>query len=153
MYVIRFLCVSLGSSTVQLHDSLRSRRACACSDASFCSQIGDCAWGVYYWRVAFCCAFLWAKGFNARDIHKEIFPVYSGKCLSCKKVHNWATNVSVMTKIWNGGAEVAETTVKRLLCFGFRSIGKAMGQVYQWLWRICREMDFFFCSRLEYHMF
>jgi hypothetical protein len=23
------------------------------------------------------------------DIHKEIFPVYGGKCLSHKKVHNW----------------------------------------------------------------
>jgi hypothetical protein len=25
--------------------------------------------------------FLWAKGLNAKDIHKEIFPVYNGKCL------------------------------------------------------------------------
>jgi hypothetical protein len=32
MDVISFLCVSLGSSTVQLHDSLDSRRACACSE-------------------------------------------------------------------------------------------------------------------------
>jgi hypothetical protein len=30
MHVIGFLCASLGSSTVQLHDSLGSRRACAC---------------------------------------------------------------------------------------------------------------------------
>jgi hypothetical protein len=35
------------------------------------------------------CVFLWAKGLNAKDIHKEIFPVYGGKCLSCKAVHNW----------------------------------------------------------------
>jgi hypothetical protein len=33
--------------------------------------------------------FLWAKGLNAKDIHKEMFPVYGGKCLSCKAVHNW----------------------------------------------------------------
>jgi hypothetical protein len=33
--------------------------------------------------------FLWAKGLNAKDIHKEIFPVYGGKCLSRKAVHNW----------------------------------------------------------------
>jgi hypothetical protein len=32
--------------------------------------------------------FLWAKGFNAKDIHKEVFPVYCGKCLSHKAVHN-----------------------------------------------------------------
>jgi hypothetical protein len=24
---------------------------------------------------------LWPKGLNAKDIHKEMFPVYSGKCL------------------------------------------------------------------------
>jgi hypothetical protein len=29
--------------------------------------------------------FLWAK-----DIHKELFPVYGGKCLSREAVHNWA---------------------------------------------------------------
>jgi hypothetical protein len=44
---------------------------------------------VYYQRITFFCAFLWAKGFNARDIHKEMFPVYGGRCLSCKAVHNW----------------------------------------------------------------
>jgi hypothetical protein len=37
---------------------------------------------------------------------------------------------------------VADTTVKRLLCCGFRRIGKAMGQVYQYWW-----------NRFEYHMF
>jgi hypothetical protein len=33
--------------------------------------------------------FLCAKGFNAKDTHKEIFPAYGGKCLSRKAVHNW----------------------------------------------------------------
>jgi hypothetical protein len=33
MDVIRLLCVSLGSSTDQLRESLGSRRACACSEA------------------------------------------------------------------------------------------------------------------------
>jgi hypothetical protein len=32
---------------------------------------------------------LWAKGLSAEDIHKEIFPVYGGMCLSCKAVHSW----------------------------------------------------------------
>jgi hypothetical protein len=44
MDVIGFLYVSLGSSTVQLHDSLGSRRSCACSEAGFSSQGGDRAW-------------------------------------------------------------------------------------------------------------
>jgi hypothetical protein len=46
---------------------------------------------------------------------------------------------------------VAETTVTRLLCSGFRHTGKAMRQVYQCWWRICREIDVI--SRFEYHMF
>jgi hypothetical protein len=27
--------------------------------------------------------FLWAKMLSAKDIHKEMFPAYGGKCLSC----------------------------------------------------------------------
>jgi hypothetical protein len=46
---------------------------------------------------------------------------------------------------------MAETTVQRLLCCGFRRIAKAMGQVYQWWWRICREINVF--PRFKYHMF
>jgi hypothetical protein len=41
MDVIGVLCVSLGSSTVQCHDNLGSRRAYACSEAGFGSQNGD----------------------------------------------------------------------------------------------------------------
>jgi hypothetical protein len=38
--------------------------------------------------------FLWAKGLSAEDIRKEIFPVYSVKCLSCKAAHNWVQKFS-----------------------------------------------------------
>jgi hypothetical protein len=34
------------------------------------------------------CVF-WAKGFNVKDIRKEIFSVYGGKYFSRKVVHNW----------------------------------------------------------------
>jgi hypothetical protein len=33
--------------------------------------------------------FLLAKELSAIDIHKEMFPVYGGKCLSRKAVHSW----------------------------------------------------------------
>jgi hypothetical protein len=33
--------------------------------------------------------FLWAKELKAKDIHKEMYPVYGGKCLLCKAAHNW----------------------------------------------------------------
>jgi hypothetical protein len=33
--------------------------------------------------------FLWAKGLNAKYTNKEMFPVYGGKCVSCKAAHTW----------------------------------------------------------------
>jgi hypothetical protein len=42
--------------------------------------------------------FMYAEGLSAKDFHKEMFPVYGGKCLSRKGVHNWVANVSLMTK-------------------------------------------------------
>jgi hypothetical protein len=38
--------------------------------------------------------FLWAKGLNAKNIHKEMFPVYSDKCLLHKEVYNWIEKFS-----------------------------------------------------------
>jgi hypothetical protein len=32
--------------------------------------------------------FLWAKGLNAKDNHKEMFPIYGHNCVSPKAVHN-----------------------------------------------------------------
>jgi hypothetical protein len=46
---------------------------------------------------------------------------------------------------------VAQTTIKRLLCCGFRRNNEAIGQVCQCWWRICREIKVF--PRFEYHMF
>jgi hypothetical protein len=63
--------------------------------------------------------FLWAKGLNAKDIHEEMFLDYGGKCLSGKAFHNWVKAFSQgRSKVADDarpGAEVAETTVKRLL--------------------------------------
>jgi hypothetical protein len=38
--------------------------------------------------------FSWARGLSAKDIHNEIFPVYGGKRLSRKSVHNWVQKFS-----------------------------------------------------------
>jgi hypothetical protein len=74
--------------------------------------------------------FFGTKGLNAKDIHKEMVPVYGGKCLSRKAVHNWVdkrskTFVETEVRKW------LRQQSKRLLCCGFRRTGKAMGQVYQ----------------------
>jgi hypothetical protein len=67
--------------------------------------------------------FLWEKGLSAKDVHKEMFPVYSGKCLSRKAVHNWVEKFSQerskVTHDARPGVELADRTVKRLLCCGF----------------------------------
>jgi hypothetical protein len=98
MDVIGFLCVSLGSSTVQFHETLGSRDACACSEAGFSSKNGDCAEKYPTEEQRSVLRLLCAKGLNAKYIHNEMFPFYGGKCLSCKAVHNWAANVSLMTR-------------------------------------------------------
>jgi hypothetical protein len=33
--------------------------------------------------------FLWTEGLDAKDIRREMFPIYGGKCLSHKAVHKW----------------------------------------------------------------
>jgi hypothetical protein len=38
--------------------------------------------------------FFAGKRLTAKNINKEIFPVYGGKCLSRKAVHNWVEKFS-----------------------------------------------------------
>ena len=38
--------------------------------------------------------FLWAKGMAAKDIHKEMLPMYGKHCLSRQADHNWVQNFS-----------------------------------------------------------
>jgi hypothetical protein len=72
--------------------------------------------------------FLWAKVLNAKDIHKEIFHVYCGKCLPRKTVHNWVEKFSQgRSKVADDarpGAEMAETTVKDFYAAGFDALVK-----------------------------
>ena len=38
--------------------------------------------------------FLWAKNMEAKDIHKEMLPMYGEQCLSCQAVRNWVQKFS-----------------------------------------------------------
>jgi hypothetical protein len=70
-----------------------------------------------------------------------MFPVYGGKCLSCKAVRNWVEKRDKpFTDDKGFESEFLKLlrTIKCLLCCGFRRTGKAMGQVNQCWWRICR---------------
>jgi hypothetical protein len=79
---------------------------------------------------------LWEKGLNAKDIRKEMFPVYGGKFLSRKRFTTSGKCSADDEEVETEVRKCLRTTVKRLLCCGFRRTGKAMGQVYQCLWKI-----------------
>jgi hypothetical protein len=145
MDVIDFLCVSLGSSTVQLHESLDSRHACTCSEAGVSSQNGDRAWRVHYRRAAFCCAYIYGQKDSMQKIFIKNYLLFTvGSVCRVKRFTAGWKKFRWWWRGWNGGAEVAETTVIRPLCCGFRYSGKVKGQVYQCWWRICRELNTFF---------
>jgi hypothetical protein len=151
MDAIGFLCVSLGSSTVQLHESLGSRRACTYSEAGFSGQNGDRAWGCTTEKQRSVLRLLWAKWHNTKNIHEEIFLLTVGSVCRVKRFTTGRQAFRWLRRGWNGGSKVPEIIVRRLLCCGFRRSGKAIGQVYQCWWRICREINV--SSRFEYHMF
>jgi hypothetical protein len=92
MDIIGFLCVSLDSSAVQLHDSPVSRCACTSSKAGLNSQNGDSAWWVYYkiWRSVV--RYILEKWVNASGIHKETFPVYGGTSFHVKHLTTGSRN-------------------------------------------------------------
>jgi hypothetical protein len=74
---------------------------------------------MYYRRTAFCCA--WTKGRKAKDIHKQMFPVYGGKCLSRKAVQKWvkrhgihfADDEEVETEVWKLLRQQSKTSLLR----------------------------------------
>jgi hypothetical protein len=63
--------------------------------------------------------FLLREGLNANDIHKEMFLVHCGKCLSRKAFYNWVEKVSQeRSKVADNvryGEEVAETSQKTFM--------------------------------------
>jgi hypothetical protein len=92
--------------------------------------------------------FLWAKGLKAKDIHKEMFPLYGGKCLSPKAVRNWGEKHG---KPFADDEEV-KTEMRKWLrqqskdCCRFRRTGKSDRTNVEDMSR-----NISFC--LEYHVF
>jgi hypothetical protein len=79
--------------------------------------------------------FLWAKELTARDINKEMFPVYGRECLLRKSDHNWVEKFSQgrskfadgVTEVWNWLKQQS----KDFCAAGFDALGKSMGQMYR----------------------
>jgi hypothetical protein len=92
MDVIGSLYVSLGSSTVHLHDSLRSRHACACSEAGFSSQIGDCVEKYTTEEQRSVMRFLWVKGSVQSIFIKKCFLFTVGSVCRVKRFTTGSRN-------------------------------------------------------------
>jgi hypothetical protein len=82
-----------------------------------------------------------------------MLPVYGEKCLSRKVVQNlvekFSKGRSKVADDAHRGVEVAETTVKRLLCRGFRRTGKAMGTGLSVLVEDMSRNKYFFQVRMS----
>jgi hypothetical protein len=144
MDVISFLCVSLGNSTVQLHDSLGNRRACACSHAGFVVKMVTMLEGCTTEEQSSVVLFLCGQKTRCKR--------YGGKCSSHKAVHNWVVNVSLMRKGWNGGAEVGwDNSPRDFYVAGFDALVKVWDKCINAGWTVCQKL--LFVSMFWYHMF
>jgi hypothetical protein len=90
MDVIVFLCVSLGSTTVQRHGNLGNRQACLCSENGFSSQNGARATKEQCSVVRF--LFVGKMTLNAKDIHKENFMFTVGSVCRIKQFTTGSRN-------------------------------------------------------------
>jgi hypothetical protein len=118
MDVIGFLYVPLGSSAVQLHDSLGSRGACTCSEAGFSSQNGDCASGFYYRRVAFSCVLGLVIGF-IDHLQIETTRNYSAVANSHTTIHYITQEVFLVCWIFTSRCLVTASNCGRSPSSGF----------------------------------
>ena len=49
---------------------------------------------MYHDRTAWRCEILLAENMEAKDIHKEMLPMYGEHCLSRQAIHNWVQKFS-----------------------------------------------------------
>jgi hypothetical protein len=154
MDVIGFLCVSLGSSTVQIYDSLGRRRACPCSVAGFSSKMATVLEKCTTGEQRSVMDFRGQIDSRQRIFIKKCFLFMVGRVCRVKRFTigsiNTPKNVRKSHILPDQVRKWLRQESKRLLCFGFRRTGKAMGQVYQCWWRICREINVFFQVRVSH---
>jgi hypothetical protein len=136
-----FLYVSLVSSTDQLHDSLGSGHACSCSEAGFSCQQGDSAWEYTTEEQRFSVV-------KRMFIKKYVMFKVESVCFVKRSTAGSrdVAKISVVKKKLQRKCGSVRDNSQSLLC-----TGKAMGLLYQYWSRICREISVL--SRLEYHFF
>jgi hypothetical protein len=111
---------------------MRMSRGC------FSNENGDCAWVVYYRRAAFCCAFFRQKDSIQKIFIKKYF-LFTMKVFVVQLDRETWQILRWWRRGWNMCRSGWDNSKKFLYC-RFRRTVKAMGQVYECLWRICREI-------------
>ena len=82
---------------------------------------------------------------EAKDIHKEMLPMYGEHCLSRQAVHNWVQKFSEgRTSIEDehrAGRPVVPTATKRIFRRRFPGTCETVGQVFKSVWSLCRKIN------------
>jgi hypothetical protein len=84
--------------------------------------------------------FLWAKNMDAKDIHKEMLPMYGEHCLSRQAVMIGCRSSGGQlskTNIEPVGARVVPTATKRILRRRFPGTCEMVGQVFKFVRKLC----------------
>jgi hypothetical protein len=164
MDVIGGLCVSLGRSTVSFMTVWVADKACACSDAGFSSQNGHRAWGCTTEEKSSIVRFYNQEERMQSIFIKKCFLFTVESVCRLKRFATWSRNSlkdvrksqmmpDHVALLRLRQEQLVEITIKRLLCFRFRRTCKAMEEVYECWWRICRETKFFPISNITYFTF
>ena len=82
---------------------------------------------------------------EAKDIHKEMLPMYGEHCLSRQAIHKWVQKfsegrTSIEDKHRAGRdrhAGTVPTATKRILRHRFPGTCEMVGQVFKFVWRLC----------------
>jgi hypothetical protein len=66
---------------------------------------------------------------EAKDIHKEMLPMYGEHCVSRQEIHNWVQRFSE--------GRTSSKTTKIILRRRFSGTCETVGQVFKFVWRLC----------------
>jgi len=79
----------------------------------------------------------WAKDMAAKDIYKEMLPMYGEHCLSCQAVSKTTYFGGTLSWQWRGGmssVHVVQTATTRILRHRFPGASETVGQVFKFVW-------------------
>ena len=83
--------------------------------------------------------FLWAKVMAAKDIHKEMLPMYGEHCLSRQASSKTTSFGGTLSWQWCGGmcsVRVVQTATTRILRHRFSGASETVGEVFKFVWRL-----------------